>query len=761
MAGEAVKERGRSNSPRGGVSRRRFLAGAAVGGGLLAGWALWPDDSPPDLPLAENEAAFGLWLKIATSGQVTLNVAQSEMGQGVLTQLAEIAADELGADWRTMAIQPVGPAPGFANTLLAAEWDEARGGGLMSGGAEAWARDLPFVVTGGSSSIRMFAPLVRQAAATTRVLLLKAASRSWDVDWETLDTENGFVVDRGGGAGSRPRRVAFAELADAAAREDMPDPAPLREVAARSEGAEQERVRLDMPSKLDGSANFAADIRLPNMIFASVRSAPIGATLAGFDEAALSAAPGVIAHHAGDRWIAVAANTWWAADRALDIASPEWRPGPVVPDDASIDKALVEAIGGEGFSVVSRGDVEAEFADQARRVFIETGRTKTGVHAPAETRSVAARVENGRAEIWLASQAPADARVRVAAALDFSIDDVSLYPLIGGGSFGRNYDNDIAAMAALLSRKSGHPVSLMLSRMEDIRMHHFRPSSAAHMTGAVDERGLLTALSVKVAMPSFMVETMARIGGGQSREDARASAIGQKDLLAVEGAVPPYALANLEVAHFPADIGVPTGRFRGNSHNIGTFLIENFIDMLTVRTGAEPLSYRIGMLSDSPRLARCLTRVGEMARWNGGVKEEDGNSMGIACASLRGSHVAVIAEVEPGDAGPQVAGLWACVDAGRIVNVDIARQQVEGGLIFGLGQALGGAVGFDKGRPVERRLSELNVPSFQSTPPVRVEFIASEEETGGIGEIAVPAVAPAIAAALQRIDARHRWTLPF
>lgn len=738
------------------LTRRRLLTGAAVGGGLLAGWALWPGDDDTELPAAENERSFGIWLKIATSGQVTLNVPQSEMGQGVLTALAEVAAHELGADWRTMAIQPVGAAPGFTNMLLASEWDGARDSGLMSGG-DGWAKELPFVVTAGSTSQRMFGPLVREAAAAARAMLAMAAAERWDMEWGDLAAKDGFIFDPADKSGKR--RLAFADLADAAARESLPEDVPLR--ADDTSDADDDRVRLDMPSKLDGSANFAADIRLPNMVFASVRSAPVGATLARVEEDAVAKSPGFVGLHRDDKWYAVAANTWWAADKALAAARPVWEAGDAMPEDWRIEEALVDAIAAKGTRTMSAGDPAAEYEDKTRRLFIETARVRAAPHAPAETRSAAARITNGAAEIWVATQAPADARARVALALGISVDQVTIYPMLAGGSFGRNLDNEIAVMAAKVAVSVDRPVSLMLSRAEDMRLNHFRPPALGHMKGALDPDGRLTALSVKIATPAFMVETMERIIGNVPRGEARADAAGRIDPLAVEGAVPPYDIANVEVAHFPVDIGIRTGRYRGNAHNSGIFFLENFIDMLSTRVDAEPLSWRIGMLANNPRLARCLTRVGEMARWNGGMRDEDGAAMGLACAQLRGSYIAVVAAVEPGEGRPVVRKLFATVDAGRIASADIARQQIEGGLLFGMADAIGNAVHFERGRLAETRLSQIKPLPFADCPDVQVEFVGSDEEPGGIGEIGVPAVAPAIAAALERIDGKRRWTLPF
>ncbi len=749
------------------INRRGLLTGAAVGGGLLAGWALWPREYLSDLPVMENERGFGLWLKIATNGTVILNVPQSEMGQGVFTRLAQIAAGELGADWRSMAIQPVAAQPAFANLLLAKEWadampsDQGRDLGALVRGDDAlhdWAREAQLALTAGSSSIRMFEAPVRQAAAAARAMLSQAAAARWNVAWETLIAADGFIINPAE-PDTGKSRLSFAKLVIKAAEMSPPDPAPLR---ALDEDVLVGRdvMRLDLPAKLDGSANFAADIRRPNMLYAALRMGPVGASLRKINTDQIRKRPEVEAVVEGDGWIAVAAQNWWAADKALGALNNVFQPAETPVSDDTISKAFVAALSGkDGVVFAQKGDAKAQEADKTTRVFSAYGRAHAAFHAPAETRAATAEWRGDKVAIWVASQAAEDARQRVARALGIAPANVLIHPVMAGGSFGRNFDNEIAVQAALIARQVKKPVQLMLSRMEDMRAGHVRAPARAVMRGTIDETGMLSALTFKLAMPSTLSEAMAKAAGHQSRMEAMQAAA-QFDRVSAAGFIPPYDIAHLEVAHFPVATGVPTGRYRGNSETVGTFFLESFMDEMAKQSGREPLSFRMPLLAKNPRLARVLAEGARMADWNGGKLGEDGIAMGLATAQLRGGYIALVAELEAGEGRPSVKRLSAMVDAGRINNPDLTRQQIEGGLIFGLGDALGNRASFADGLPKQKRLADLNLPLLAETPEIRVEFIRSDEEEAGVGELGVPPVAPAIGNALAAATGKRQWNLP-
>ena len=395
--------------------------------------------------------------------------------------------------------------------------------------------------------------------------------------------------------------------------------------------------------------------------------------------------------------------------------------------------------------MVRLGEGDAALARQADTRILNADYTiSAAVHAPIETRAATAEYRNGRLQLWLASQAPQSARLAAANAIGIDADDVTLYPVIAGGSFDRNFDNLIAAQIAVIAKEVGRPVQLIWSRAEDIVRDHVRTPALGRLTAALDRDGRVAGLSVRVAAASTMRELANRIDG-QSPVKARKSAAGEFDALALDGAVPPYAITNMTVDHFPVDLPIITGPWRSLAHSYTCFFIESFIDELAQKAGIEPLSFRMQMLVDQTRLARCLTGVASMAGWDGG---SSGSSKGLACHSMRGSHIAIVANARTSEKGVRVERISAMVDCGRLINPDLARQQIEGGIIFGLAQAVGASTDFANGWPTVRRLREIDLPVLADIPEIIVEFIRSDEEPGGVSELGVPAVAPAIANAL-------------
>jgi isoquinoline 1-oxidoreductase beta subunit len=731
-----------------GITRRKLLVGGGAGVGLLVAWGLWPRRYAPNMRAADGEHLFGPWLKIAEDGKVIVAIPQSESGQGVYTALAQIVAGELGADWRSVAVQPVSASPIFANTLLARAWATAflpenialdvDFGPVANSLNEIARRDM-FVVTGGSSSIRQFERPCREAGAAARTLLCQAAAARWGIAWEQCRTDRGFVI-----AGQR--RLSFAELVVEASALDMPSPIPLNP-SARNRLSGRDASRLDLSAKVDGSASFAGDVRLPDMLFASVRAGPAGNTrLLSVDEKAALNMRGVLQVVKTDNWVAAVASNWWAANNALDAMAPVFRTKGRMADSTEIVQSLSNAIAkGPGFRATKFGDVDAAMAQEAgARIFKADYTVGAAVHAPIETRSATADFRDGRLQLWLATQAPAVARLAAAEAIGISVDDVVHHPVIAGGSFDRNFDNSIAAQVAVIAKAVGRPVQLTWSRPEDFIRDHVRSPALGRLSAAMNAEGAVTGLTVRVAAASTMRELACRMDGQQA-DKARKSASGQYDVLALEGAQIPYAIPNITIDHFPVSMPMPTGPWRGLANSYNCFFVEGFIDELAHKAGVEPLSFRMQMLIGQTRLARCLTGVATMAGWDGGMS---GSGRGIACHSMRGSHIAVIVTARNSETSVRVDRVHAMADCGRLINPDLARQQIEGGIVFGLAQALGAATDFESGLPTARRLRDIDLPKLADVPEITVELARSDEAPGGVSELGVPAVAPAIANAL-------------
>lgn len=740
-----------ADGPRFGITRRRLLIGGGVGAGLAVAWGVWPRSYVHNLVAGEGETVFNAFLKIGEDGNVSVIVPQAEMGQGVWTALPQALAEELGADWRTVGVETAPINPLYANDfIVAGESDGALPSFLGSIGQWAtreYAVRNALMITGGSTSIRGFEQRFREAGAAARAVLCKAAAARWDADWQACDTADGFVT-------LGERRLRFGELAAEAASYSPPDSLTLREAGSGSiSGASVPRI--DLPSKVDGSARYAGDVRLPDMVFAAARQAPSRRhRLASVNSDAANNVFGVSAIFENPRFAACVATNWWAANRGVEALAPQWDSEDETPvDDASINDALQAALDGDdGHRFESEGDLEAAFRTTgAIRATYDVG---LAPHAAIEPLTATARVQDDEIEIWAPTQAPGLMRAAVAEAIGYREGQVTIYPMLLGGSFGRKIENDAAIQVAIIARRMNRPVQLTWSREEEMRSDYYRPAARGRLTGKLASDGRVSAWHSRIAVPSTNNEMFQRIMPSIFFGD-----VDDPSPIAIEGARPAYAIPNLAVEQMPVDIGVETGIWRSVGHSYTAFFNETFADELAQQAGVEPLSFRIAMLGAEPRLARCLTTAAMLGNWDGG---EQGGGMGIAAHSCFGSHVAMVVQLGIGDdQRPALERVSVAVDCGRILNPEIVRQQIEGGVIFGMSQALGLPFGYDAGEPTASNFPDLALPLLSDTPDIEIELIESEEEPGGVGEIAVPPVAPAIGNAIFAATGQRLRSLPF
>ncbi|MBN8808599.1 MAG: xanthine dehydrogenase family protein molybdopterin-binding subunit [Sphingomonas sp.] len=738
-----------STPPKPHPTRRNLLIGGGVGVGLVVAWSVWPRRYAPNLTAAKGEHIFNAFLKIGEDGHVAVAIPQVEHGQGVWTTLPQVLADELGADWRTIAVEPAPLNPLYANGLAADELFEGAFAHVPKGLRENHFASSALMLTAGSTSLRRFEGDLRQAGAAARVLLQKAAAARWGVDWKACSTAAGFVVHG-------KNRLRFADLAAEAAGGRVPDPLPLRNPG---EGGLSGKPlsRLDGPSKVDGSANFAADVRLPDMAFAAISAAPgRGATLAAFDDAAASRVAGVTQVVRRDEWVAVIASNWWAADKGLRAGHPRFRVGGAPVSTATIERALDAALAVLGTRIAAAGDLGAAF--KGASVVTADYTIAPALHAAIETRAATAAWSGGTVELWLPTQAPGIARDAVAAACSVGASAVVVHPMPIGGGFGVGLESDAAVQAALLAREIKRPVQLTWSREEDCLHDPYRAPARARMAARLDKQGRISGWLAKIAAPATGHELATRLLANDRTARIGMALGGGGDGYAVAGATPFYRIPAYAIDHHPADIGIATGHWRSGAHSYTCFFTECFIDELAHVAGTEAMSFRIGMAADDARLARCLTTAAALGGWEGGVA---GSGQGIACHSFRGSHIAVFAEAHvEEDQSIGVDRIVAAVDCGRMVNPDVVKQNIEGGLVFGMAAALGASTRFKDHQAVVRGFEGLNLPVLADVPDITVELIASEAEPGGVSELAVPPVAPAIANALQSATGFRLRRLP-
>lgn len=739
------------------VNRRSLLIGAGAAGALVVAWGLWPREHLHNLAAADQEHIFNAYLKIGTDGIVTCIVPQCEMGQGVTTLLPQIIADELGADWRSIAVASAPINAIYTNTLVVDEDSSLfmpralvpdAVGDVRSWVRRDWAVRHSLMITANSSDVRMFETPCRDAAAQARAMLMMAAAKRWDVDWQSCDTAEGFVIHG-------DDRIRFADLAPAAA-----ELTPPSEIHYRSDNPNplvgQEVTRLDLPAKVDGSANYAGDIRLPAMVYAAIRQGPVGNTrLKAINRKRGMASKGLLHIVTNERWLATVARNWWAANQALDQFAPEFETKGELVSTKAINAALDKALQGDGYRMLSHGDVEE--AMEKRRSISAAYSVAPALHAPMETRTATAVMEGRRLRIWVATQAPSRCRAAIALGTGMDEADITLFPMMAGGSFDACLDHEVAVQAAIIARAIKKPVQLSWSRAEEIMRLPPRPPVKARMIATLNTARGIDALWTRIAVPATTHESRARLIDLQPADKAQRDAAGRPDAAAVVGADIGYTIPHLAVDHCPADIGLPTGRWRGNANSYTAFFTESFIDELAENTGMDPLNYRMAMLGKSPLLARCLLNVTALGGWEGGIQ---GSGQGLACHSMQGSHIALMAKARPSEHGLKVEQLVAVVDAGRLINPNIARQQIEGGLIFGLAAAVGATSDYHAGIATARKLHQLGLPRLAQCPEIIVEFVESDRPSGGVGELGVPVVAPAIANALFTATGRRIRNIP-
>jgi isoquinoline 1-oxidoreductase beta subunit len=727
-----------------GPTRRQLLIGGGAGVGLIVAWKFWPRSYAPNLRAREGETVYGAYLKIGRDGHVTVAVPQAELGQGAYTALPQILADELGADWRTVAVEPAPLSPIYANTLLANEAADDSGWPSGLQGAGRWlsrrhATQSAMMLTGGSSSVRAFEAPLREAGAAARIMLCMAAAQRWGANWEDLDAHAGFVW-RGND------RIPFAELAESAAGFTPPDPVQLREdVDNRLAG--QALPRLDGPAKIDGSALFAADIRFSDMVYAALVSGPWGSSLAGMDKAAANGTIGALRIFEHPEWVAVVATNWWAAQKALNAMQPRFHLRAPHVTSQSIAAALGTALDGEGARVWETGDIAGPFpgaspVTQAYEVALAPG-------VALEPLTATARVIGDTLEVYAGCQAPGLARAAAARGAGFTEDRVTFFQTFAGGGYGRKIELMAIEQAANLARRMARPVQLTWSRQQDIQRDSYRPAARARMTGWM-KQGRLEAWSAKIAAPATAVEVAQRIGAN--------GGMAHPAFAAVAGARPPYSIPNIAVDHVEAEIGIETGLWRGAAHSYACYFTECFLDELALAAGLEPLAFRTFLLQNNPRLTQCLTTAASIGGWDGGAR---GSGMGLACHSAFGSHIACLVEVEvTGDQKLRVSRAVAAVDCGRVINPELIKQQIEGGIVHGVAAAIGKPVAFENGLPTARTIGAYGLPTLRDAPEVSVELIDSDEPPGGVTELGVPVAAPAIANAYFSLTGQRVRSLP-
>lgn len=753
--------------------RRRFILTAmavtAAAGGVAIGWSLMPPRQRlvPDQPLPAPAGEHGLlgWLRIAGDDTVTVMVPKSEMGQGVLTGLAMVLAEELDADWsRVRVAHP--PLDAIYNNLatlvdgLPFHPDDdgllKRLAGRMTARSM---REIGIMMTGGSSSLKDLWQPMREAGASARAMLVATAADQWGVPPGDIQVRAGLVSHPASGRTSR-----FGALAAQAARQPLPRRVTLKQ-PAQFQLIGRPLPRIEARAKTDGSAGFGLDVRLPGMLYATVRMCPThGGRVARFDAGAARALPGVRevfavdGYHGGTAGVALVADTPWHALRAIEQVQVTWDeavPAATFDSAAALDgmaKALAEA---EGFGFHRVGDVQQALAAATHRLQAEY-RAPWLAHAALEPINCTVQFKDGRATVWAPTQVPGLARRAAALALDIDPEQVEVHVTLLGGGFGRRLEVDYVGQAAAIARRMGGvAVQTFWSRAEDMRHDFNRPACVARFSAGFDAARRLTAWHNVSIGQAIVPAVLGRLYGLPGAGPDKTTAEGAYDQ--------PYEWPAARIAHESVDLPWPVGFWRSVGHSHQAFFKECFVDECAHFAGQDPVAFRLGLLQRHPRHAAVLRLAAERAGWGGPVPPaKDGARVarGVALHQSFGAIVAQVAEVSLGAGGIRVHRVVCAIDCGTPVNPNLIAQQMESAIVFGLSAALHGDLTITRGRVAQSNFHDHPVLRFDACPVIETHIVPSADHPEGVGEPGLPPVAPAVANALFPLTGQRLRSLP-
>ena len=705
------------------TSRRSFLktTGVASGvatsvasGGLLMGFAL---------PATQAQAAGTVftpnaWVHISDTNVVTLISARSEMGQGVYTSMPMLIAEELNVDFRKIKVEIAPPnAKLYGNPLL--------------GGPQ---------LTGGSTSVRDGWEKLRVGGAQVREMLISAAAEKWKVDRSELKAVNGMVI------GPKGKKATYGQLAAAASKLPVPEKVALKDHKDFTIVGKPTR-RLDTPAKVNGTAEFGIDVKLPGMVYAALEQCPvIGGKVKSVDSAKAKSMPGVVDVVQIPDGVAVVANTWWRANMARKALNIVWDEGAgaTLNNVTMLEGTRAALKTGTPLPLKAVGDADAAIAASQNVVRAEYV-SQLLSHSPLEPMNFTAWYKDGKMALIGPTQWQDAAQSAIAKAVGLKDEDVSVKTTFLGGGFGRRIDIDFIVQAAQIAKAVGKPVKLVWSREDDMTHDFYRPAAVHSMAAALGADGKPTAMTFRMSSQSIT----GRVFGLPAPV---------QDPLMTEAAVAGYEIPATKHDIVKHDAGLRVGYWRSVSHALNAFANESFVDELALKAGKDPVAYRMSMLSKGPRYANVLKLATDKAGYGGSLPA--GRAHGVALMEGYDTYMAVVAEVSLVEGAPKVHKFTVAADLGRMVNPDTVEAQIQSSLNFGLGSTLMQQITVDKGRVQQTNFHQFVLPRMTDSPAIDIILVNSTEKPGGIGEPAVAVVAPAIANALAKLNGKRVRSLP-
>lgn len=693
------------------IDRRGFLkAGAATASGLMLGFHL------PEKKLeaqtgdadARAQAKLNAYVHIGSDDTVTLFIHKSEMGQGVLTSLSQLLAEELECNWSKIRTQfaPVDPAYG------------------------------PLMGTFGSMSIRTTWEPLRKAGASAREMLIQAAAQKWGVDPAQCRASNQEVTNTATGA-----RLSYGSLAEAAAKLPVPSKVTLKDPRDFHLIGTSPK-RLDTAAKVCGKAEFGIDVRRPDALYAVVQRCPVfGGKVASFDAAKAKAVPGVKKVVQISSGVAVLADNTWSAMEGRKALQIQWDEGPNAnTSSASLRKMFADMTEKPGAVARKEGDAEAALASAAKKVEA-VYEAPYLAHAPMEPMNCTADVRSDSCDVWASTQIQTAAHGTAMKITGLRPNQVRIHTTFLGGGFGRRGGADFVAEAVEISKAAGAPVKLTWSRDDDIQHDLYRPASYTRFAAGLDGEGWPVAWTTRMACPAF---------GGMKDGVARTATEGVDDML--------YSIPNIYFDYHDPQAGIPVTFWRSVGYSQNTFFVESFLDELAAAGGKDPLELRRRLLANAPRLLAVLNLAAEKAGW--GKPLAAGRGRGIGVNNNIGSFTAQVAEVSVTGGKLKVHRVVCAVDCGHVVNPHIIEQQIQSGIVYGLSAAMKGSITIERGRVQQQNFDRYDVLRIDEMPVVEVYVMPSQEAPGGIGEASTPGTAPAIANAIFAATGKRLRQLP-
>ncbi len=709
------------------ISRRQFIVDSAVlGGGLAVGLIA------PEASAAEAGSELNVWVVVKPDDTCVIRIARSEMGQGTLTGLAQLVAEELECDWRKVTTESITPGQNHA-------------------AKRAWGE----MGTGGSRGIRTSQDYVRRAGATARLMLLQAAADEWKVPVAELSAANGVVTHSGSG-----RSLRYGQLAPAAAKLTPPDSKSITLKDPRTwKVAGRPVKRLDTADKLDGAKAYSIDLHLPGMLCAAVKACPVfGGKLVSFDAAKVSSRPGVRGVvQVNDATLAVVADTWWRAKSALDVLPIVWDEGPGARQDSAKIAAHLQSglAASDAYAYMNEGDASSAITGAAKRIDAIYS-TPFLAHATMEPMNCTARITATRAEVWVPTQNGEASHAALSEESGLPLAQCEVYKHDLGGGFGRRGGTQdyVRQAVAIAKQFPSTPVKMIWSREEDQAHDFYRPISMCRMSAGLDAKGALTGLQLRVSGQSINAfVSPASIKDGKDRRQLQGFWAEPGD------AQLGYSVPNLLIEYAMRNTHVPVGPWRGVNTNQNGVYLECFIDEVARAAGADPLEFRRSLMGKHLKHLAVLNAVADKAGW--GKPLPAGVFRGIAQFMGYGSYSAAVAEVSVSRQGVlKVHRMVLGVNCGHAVNPDQIAAQVEGSVAYGLSATLYGECTVQDGHMVELNFHNYRVLKLAEMPKVETVIVPSFDFWGGVGEPTICVVAPSVMNAIHAATGKPVRSLP-